>query len=432
DYSQHAIPLNELDHVSESQRRNYEAWVHGRTSKNVATDEPEEDVERDYVTNAFTALHFLDFDAQRDREVSERFGEDVLARLQRDRSHLIRRIFGTFPMHNRPKEQRVVNLYSLYGSWLSGGRALFLPWFLFLLSLQLLGSLLAWIARSVQQIRKPETRRDSGDAAKAHFLTAVRKIERIRGPIVYASTRLRMRVDPEFLGVPLPGHTQTFLGEANLDHDLLFLHPVPEFLDEVHAQRQRAQADMQRLEDLIEDGLLERAARLRNLPADAFSTPEHLRAAAVAYLADYRGVRSALSAPAILREVVRLAETEPLMPGKLFPRWFLKRKFKRYWAKHGFGNRHTRKTAWRAILNNFWSSADALTVWCEQDEFNPECGERLLGEMLLHPGRISEQLVTVRGIETLAMMDILCYREHVYHLGRYEEMGDDAGELLSW
>lgn len=432
DYSQNAIPLNELDHVSKSQRRKHEVWAQGKSSKNLATDEPEENVERDYVTNAFTALHFLDFDTQRDQEVCDRFGEAVLTRLQSDRSLLIRRIFGTFPMHDRPKEQRVVNLYSLYGSWLSGGRALFLPWFLFLLTLQLFGSLIAWIARSVQQIRKPESRRDSGDAAKAHFLTAVRKIERIRGPIVYASTRLRMRVDPEFLGVPLPGRTQTFLGDANLDNDLLFLHPVPEFLDEVHEQRQRAQADMQRLEGLIDDGLLERAAKLRDLPADAFSTPEHFRAAAVAYLADYRGVRSALSAPDILQEVVRFAETEPLMPGKLLPRWFLKRKFKRFWAKYGVGNRHTRKTAWRAVLNNFWSSADALAVWCEQDEFSPEHGERLLGEMLLHPGRISEQLVTIRGIQTLAMMDILCYREHVYHLGRYEEMGDATGDLLSW
>lgn len=432
DYSQHAIPLNELEHVSERERRSYEHWVHGKTSKNILEDEPEESVERDYVTNAFTALHFLDFDAQRDREVSERFGEDVLNRLQRDRSLLIRRIFGTFPMHEAPKEQRVVNLYSLYGSWLSGGRALLLPWFLFLLALNLFGRLLVWIARSVQQIRKPENRRDSGDAAKAHFLTAVRKVERIRGPVVYESIRLRMRVDPEYLGVPLPGHTQTLLGENTIDHDLEFLNPVPEFLDEVHGERRRAEADIQRLQSLIDQGLLKRAARLRGLPAEAFTTPEHLRAAAVAYLADYRGVRSHLSAPQILQEVARLAETEPRLPGRLFPKWFLKRKFKRYWAEHGFGDKSTRRAAWRAVLNNLWSAADALCIWSRQAEFRPERGEELLGEMLLHPGRISEQLITLRGIQTLAVMDVLCYREHIYYLGRYAEMGDDADGLLSW
>ncbi len=432
DYSQNAIPLSELPHVRDAQRRNYEVWVHGKTSQSVITDEPEEVVERDYVTNAFTALHFLDFDEQRDQEVCERFGPDVLARLKRDRSELIRRIFGTYPMHDRPKEQRVVNLYSLYGSWLSGGRALFLPWFLFLLCLDLFGSFLIWMARSVQEIRKPESRKDSVDAAKAHFLTAVRKIERIRGPVVYASTRLRMRIDAEYLGVPLPGQTRSMLGEANVDQDLHFLHPVPEFLDEVHEQRLRAQADMQRLELMIEDGLLERAAVSQNLPPDAFSSAEHLRAAAVSYLGDYRGVRSRLSAPEILQDVIRLAETAPLMPGKLLPRWFLKRKFKRYWANHGIGNRHTRRTAWRAVLNNFWNAADALSIWCEQPQFTRDLGEELLGELLLHPGRISEQLVTIRGIQTLAMMDVLCYREHVYYLGRYEDMGDSADGLLSW
>ena len=432
DYSQNAIPQSELPYISESERRKHEAWVHGRTSKNVVGEDDEEIIERDYVTNAFTALHFLDFDPQRDQEVCDRFGPEVLARLVRDRSLLIRRIFGTYPMHDRPKEQRVVNLYSLYGSWLSGGRALFLPWFLFLLMLRLFGGFLMWVARSVQQIRKPEARRDSGDAAKAHFLTAVRKIERIRGPVVEASTRLRMRVDPEFLGVPLPNQTRTLLGDANIDRDLEFLNPVPEFLDEVERQRRRAQADIKRLEGLIEQGLFERAAALRGLPADAFSTPEHIRAAAVAYLGDYRGLRSRLSAPAILQEVVQLAETEPMQPGRWFPHPILKRRFNTYWAQQGSGDRQTRKRAWRAILNNAWNAADVLADWCETPEFSTERGEELIGELLLHPGRISEQLVTIRGIQTLAVMDVLCYREHVYHLGRYAEIGDDADGLLSW
>lgn len=431
DYSQNAVPLNELPNLSESERQKYEDWLYGRT-ENLLAEDQEKIAERDYITNAFTALHFLDFDAMRDQEIVERFGPDVLMRLIHDRSTMIRRIFGTYPMHDRPKEQRVVNLYSLYGSWLSGGRALLFPWFLFLLVLDLLGGLFIWMFRSIQQIRKPETRRDSGDAAKAHFLTAVRKIERIRGPVVYASTRLRMRVDPEYLGVPLPTHAQTTLGEATVDHDIQFLNPVPEFLDEVNHQRRRAQADMQRLEGLIQNGLLERAATRRGLSPNAFSSPEHLRAAAVAYLADYGGVRHLLSASAILQEVSRLAETFPLLPGTWLPKLKLKKKFNRYWARHGFGNEHTRLSAWRAVLNNYWNSADALSVWCEEPEFSMARGEEALSDMLLHPGRISEQLITLRGIQTLAVMDVLSYREHVYHLGRYQEMGDSADGLLIW
>jgi hypothetical protein len=83
-------------------------------------------------------------------------------------------------------------------------------------------------------------------------------------------------------------------------------------------------------------------------------------------------------------------------------------------------------------LNNYWNAADALAVWCETPEFSTEKGEELLGEMLLHPGRISEQLITLRGIQTLAVLDVLSYREHVYHLGRYKDMGDAADGLLAW
>ena len=61
------------------------------------------------------------------------------------------------------------------------------------------------------------------------------------------------------------------LGDASIERDLQFLHPVPEFLDEVNEQRRRAQADIARLNGLIETGLLERCAKLRGLPADAFS-----------------------------------------------------------------------------------------------------------------------------------------------------------------
>ena len=61
-----------------------------------------------------------------------------------------------------------------------------------------------------------------------------------------------------------------------------------------------------------------------------------------------------------------------------------------------------------------------------------ETGKQLLAETLLHPGRITEQLITLRAIQTLTILDVLNYREHVYALGRYADMGDHPGELLVW
>ena len=51
-------------------------------------------------------------------------------------------------------------------------------------------------------------------------------------------------------------------------------------------------------------------------------------------------------------------------------------------------------------------------------------GERRLGEILQHPGRITEQLLTLRMIETLTVLDVLHYREHIFKLGQYDEGHD--------
>lgn len=433
DYNQNAIPLQELPQLARGERSRYDHWLTGDPEDSLKTgDTDEEHVEQKYVTTSFTALHFLDFDPQRDAEVAHTFGETVKHRLQRDRSFLIRRIFGTYPMHNQPKEQRVVNLYSLYGSWLSGGRVLFLPVFLFGLMLKLTWLFVCWVARSFQQIRKPELRRDRSDAAESHFLTAVRKIDRIRGPAVYASLALRMQCDPEYVGVAIPGAVQQSAAIPDVEIDLEFLQPRPDFVERVTREQQRTNADMSRLARLLDAGLLDDVAGDRRLHPHAFDSEEHKRATAIVYLADYRGVRSHLSALEILHEVSTKAVTEPPLPGKLFPRFALKKLFKQYWETHGTGDASARRAVWRAVLNDVWGAQNALKIWQTQGDNALEHGRRILGELLLHPGRILEQLVTLRAVQTLSVLDVLNYREHVYYLGRYAEMGDSAGTLLQW
>ena len=57
-------------------------------------------------------------------------------------------------------------------------------------------------------------------------------------------------------------------------------------------------------------------------------------------------------------------------------------------------------------------------------------GEERLRELLRHPGRLSGQLVTLRALSTLAMIDVLNYRTHVWRLGEYAADGDDPRRLL--
>src|SRR5690606_4342807 len=168
----------------------------------------------------------------------------------------------------------------------------------------------------------------------------------------------------------------------------------------------------------------------------AFNSRQHLRAAAVAFLGDYRNVRSHLSCREVLNEVISMAIMENLPSPRYFPRPRLWRRFLRYWKQYCEENPGTdaaaRKSAWAAVVCNRDGVQRALRVWDELGEHARAEGEAILGNLLRHPSRISEQLVTVRAIQTLAMLDVLDYREHVFNLGQYAETGDEPGDLLHW
>ncbi len=437
DYNRHAVPLHELPLVTGEERQRYEAWLRtsGNESAEVAPDEVAVASATMYVTTAFTALHFLDFDTARDREAEQRFGPAVLARLRRDRSQLIRRVFGTYPLHRLPKDQRMLNMYAVYENWLSGGRALFLPLFVLWRFAQYVGKFFKLISKAVGEVRHLNRRSGNEVSPEADFVTAVRKIGRMRSPVVLAAIRLRAMMDAEFLGVSLPGETRVLL-DPQLDADLRFLDAEPEDVLPLRQERRRVEADVRRLTRLFEEGLLGRAAAAVGLPGDAFAAKEHRRAATVAYLADYRRARSLLSAREILTEVFSLAQLDHLAPPRYFPRPRLWRKFCRFWRDH-----HSEKSeaesgakdaAWTAVVLNRDGARTALEAWDQFGDRGPTEGETVLGNLLRHPSRISEQLITVRTIQTLAMLDVLAYREHVFELGQYAETGDEPGELLTW
>ncbi len=301
EYNRLAIPLEDLPTVASQELARYQAWL---ASENLPlrTDVP--DV-ASYTTTSFTTLHFLDTAPHRDQYVLERFGPQVLARLQRDRSLLVRRIFGMYPLHQLAKQRRVLNLRTLYETRLAGGRALLLPLYAVAYMFWGVGKLFVWLRYAVREIRYPELRMLRIDAAEADFGTAVRKIDRMRGPVVDATMRLRMRIDPQYLGVPIPG--DPLIPHADVDEDLRFLDPEPLEIEYVEAQRRRAQIDMQRLEQLIADGMLDRIAERLQLPPESLRSGPRMRAAAVAYLADYREVRRLLSGAKILDEVYHAA-----------------------------------------------------------------------------------------------------------------------------
>src|SRR5690606_26859655 len=117
--------------------------------------------------------------------------------------------------------------------WLAGGRMSLLPLFTTWAALRGGVRLVGWICQAVREIRRPDLRVDRTADIEADFATAVRKIERMRRPIVDASLQLRAMMDPEYLGVPVPGSADTGLEGADVHSDLQFLDAEPWIIERV-------------------------------------------------------------------------------------------------------------------------------------------------------------------------------------------------------
>ncbi len=263
-------------------------------------------------------------------------------------------------------------------------------------------TLLKWLGRCIREIRRPRFETGLEAAQGADFATAMRKIDRMRRPVVEACMLLRARVDPEYLGVRLPGTPPDEIIGADADNDLGFLSAEPEFAERIADDRQRAARDIVRLGRLIQGGLWQSVASRIDIPADSIGR-EHLRAAAVGYVADIDGIRRHLSCAEILAEVYAKAARRDALPALRLPRPKLYRAFRNYWSRFGTGDRDAKKAAWRATLHNVWGVTEALVVWTRLGHDARDVGERRLADLLRHPDRITDQLVTLRAIQTLAM-----------------------------
>ncbi|MDA0283939.1 MAG: hypothetical protein O3B13_12100 [Planctomycetota bacterium] len=426
DYNRRAIPVHELPYCSEAQKNSFTQWLNTDPDFQLDSEAIVEahHEKSGYVTTAFTALHFLDPDPQRDQAVQEHFGPDVATRIRSDRGLLIRQTFGTLPLHLRPRSERVVNLYAAYEAWIAGGRMFLVPWFLLVAACRWLVRIIGWVFQSVQEIRHPERRKTPIDAAQADFRVAVRKVGRVRGPVAERCVRLRAIFDPAWLGVNLPGEDVTPLGTADADTDIAFLRLGPATQQKIEAEKRRCLSGMRWFDHALGENLLERIAEQRGLDKDALATRQHLRAAAIAVHADLNGVRSHLFALPMLAEVLHTTAARPSLRDRLSPRFKLRAAFNRYWETTEMTELVAKRSAWKAILNNESGAAAALVAWNTFGNDVEQEGERRLGEILQHPGRITEQLLTLRMIETLTVLDVLHYREHIFKLGQYDEGHD--------
>jgi len=429
DYNENAIPLDELPQATPEVVARYRAWLQRRHARPDDLLDEASSVRRGQLTTAFTALHFLDDAPERDAGVEARFGPEVLAQVRDDRRALFRRLFGTYPLHLRPTERRVLNPREVYRSWVEGGRVVLLPARVVALAARQALRGAAFLAGAVGRIRDRASVHESDPSAETDFFVAARKIDRMRGPAARACTWQRVLADVEYLGLALPGTGAVGFHDSLAARDLEFLAAPHPFRERVRGEHVRAAADLARLELELQGGLWARLVERAGV--DLAHTPERLRALVVAYRADYHGARSRLSASALCAEVLLAAAEEPALAPRALPRWRLRRAFRAWWSRYGLDDDTRRLRAWRAAEHDVGGVAAALRAWHELGlDQARTLGEEALLEVLRHPGQITEQVVTLRTVQTLALIDLRNYRRQVWRVGRYEEEGDAPGRAL--
>ncbi|MEE2940759.1 MAG: hypothetical protein VX460_10275, partial [Planctomycetota bacterium] len=474
DYNAHAIPLSELERAAPDEQRRYRGWL--ERSPRAEEGDPEEHSVRAsargraaQLTTAFTALHFLDASPDRDAEIATRFGDDVLSRLRADRRALVRTVFGTSPLHRMPLESRVLNPRLLYADWIEGGKVWFAPLRLAVVGGRAVGLAARALANAVATIRRPEAALPAGDEGEADFHAAARKIDRMRGPGARAAAELRAILDPEYCGLALPGipnrpEAESATPQVWVDAD--FLGATPVMRDRLAAHTARAARCLGHLERACADGLLDRLSAA--LGVQIHADPETLRALALIVVADDDGIRAGLFGARVFTEATCDALRFGLPRRRPLIAFGLRLRFSRWW-RSGEGQetlmaaavragaleaptpsadaarragpvpfpraqrRRVRRAAWTTLLadvDGARAAFEAARLPERERSAARARAESRLADALRHPARITEQIVTLRAVQTLCLVDVRDYRRHVWRLGGYGEEEAPEAALL--
>ncbi|MFI5459801.1 MAG: hypothetical protein ACHRXM_30635 [Isosphaerales bacterium] len=475
DYNRHGVPVDRLACSPELVRQKFRCWLAGRLK--IDPDEvwlpesrtsaaagrpsatsgpgpkdgqggrvlpfdpsPRKEAGAFLETVEFTAVDFLADDAERDAEIHARFGPQVAELVRRDRQQNVRRAFRSFPLHELPLAARTINPFSVYETYLAGGRVVLLP-----LSLArglgraiLLG--LRSIFRVVHQILHPQVDQQS-DVPSDTYWAALRKIHRMRKPVFMGSLWLRARFDVEYLGLPLPTAPPGLAGQALMETDLDYIGATRR--DRIIAEQVRRQ-HQQRLEWVARwldrfgwtfDGLpLYLAAEI---PFLANRGGEALRALVAATILDHNDIATlALSIEGLKRVLVHASDPTQdatKLPAGLpdpvvnlrtlwhpvnrcrrpisdlfelpcFPPYGLaeRRRVVRYLRRH------------RRVVRGW------LKVVLGQGAGDPWATVRArIHEVLLRTDLWSDQILVLRAVQTLTMLDLQHNCELVWSLGGY-------------
>jgi len=438
DYNTNALPICRAATADEQLIRRHVEWLSGRLNRSAdqLNLEPEfyRRVEamaeetagrngvkadrRGFHGNEFTAIHFLSADAQLEADVRRRYGKDVAELMRRDRRDNLRRVFRTYPFYRWPKGQRTFNPLAIHSRYLAGGRVLLLP----LRTLWWAAKLTVWAGRMlwgvVRDVLNPTVGALDVVAEPDPLAVAVRKIHRMRKPVFLECLRMRARFDPEYLGISLPG--------SNADGQRATSMPIDEDLARIDADpgvwREFRGLASQRRRQMLEFRQL--LAQL----APAGQSRESLRAMALAYTVDYCGVRTTWEATRRLKRAFHEVLENSAAAGRSLPafwsRWRHGKRFDRLFTQPAFRGYDARQqdTCRRLLFHRRGSLLRALQNLTRHDIAKDPLEEarRVLLAVARDPTTWTRQLVVLRAVQTLSVLDLETYCDLVAELGEYE------------
>ncbi|MCZ6793593.1 MAG: hypothetical protein O7J95_08280 [Planctomycetota bacterium] len=396
---------------------------------------------------SFTAFDFLGASEESDEVVRQRYGDDVLEALRRDRRAVVRDIFGTRPYHLLPRHRRVLNPYRLYRRYLGGAKFFFLP-FVFtyaLIRLQFAG--ISQIRELVYEVLGTKRVRRSHLSREAAFDVAVRKINRMRKPLFMEALRLRVAVDVEYLGLRIPGEKRVKDGPT-YQEDLEFIGAPDTERRPIEKLRGRAVRDLRRFRVFLSnqgwsgrgfDLLLEQLDPSGDLTSHR---GEVMRAIVTAYVTDHGSLRSILTAPewirAFIEKALRATKRTVLQSigdsllCNLFvflPRNRRRRRLFREFVRldatlDGLEPGVRKKVLVRLLrADRFTESMLESALRCQKQE--SEVGEDALLAAFKRAAcdykLWTRKIITVRTVQSLSVLDVRHYRKMVWEIGDYEK-----------
>ncbi len=445
EYNRQCIPLTDLPSATNSERERFEHWLDDRERQSKALARGEAVLPTDstsgivegalaYRTTEFNALHFLSANPRRDEAVRRRYGARVLRYVREDRENLVRVIFGTFPMRDLPRERRTFNPYEIYRRYFANGMLYLFPLRALALLFAGLKTLTREVIRIVREVRKPESRTTPRQSGHASFDVARRKIHRMRRPIAMEALRLRAEFDPEYLGLALPDRPSLVPHDQQFGEDLRTLNATEREWEQFRRLKSSRQEDLRRLAQLLR--IAERRGKEAPfLHEDPARAGEAARAVAIAWICDHENAASRIAAHGKLSELLHRLEREK-PPRHRLPRYYLgrgrvKALVDKAWpqlVQHGAtaSDDGLRERFVRALLTTDVQLRDELETLAARDHEGDIFDEAyaMLQRVATQPSAFTEQIIAVRAVHALAMLDLSGYERQVEGLGGY--FGADA------